>query len=964
MGAEYINPQWRLPNEKTGNSSKYSMYFDGNNYITTTGISFLASATAFSMGSWINFDSLSASGTYIGVERGSGNQISIKFDHSSGELDFTVNNGGESAGIGGVEVVSSSKITANTWHHIMMVYDGSATGNANRLKAFIDGSPQTLTFTGTIPSVLSTLMDTRAFNIGGSGGTWGGVKKMVHACLFDYALSATGSNSIATLYNGGTTFNPMALSSPPINYYPLGNSAHMGSNYLTPNGALQDYVFDINGNYSKYFNLSKTTVGSDDFTFSFWVKPKPYAGGGGDAGDTLLGNTNGAPGANQWNMWIYEPTGRLNLVWYNETNNAGNFMTTNFSFGAGTVSQEWVQVVLTRVGTTVTFYFNGVVDTATAGTLSSSSITLDDSSNATMRLPSPWSGAIYNQDGFYSNLLWHNVGLSAAEVQTLYNYGSPIKTLANIPQNSNLKAWYKLDASEIYDSSNTQWQIANNVISSKAYSFNGTNNIEITQNSSIQTSNFSIGLWIKGYPQLDKTIIENGGANGFSIKTKHDEADKVLLRTGGVDGLALTGALNGEWNFVYFTMSGNASRGGINGGYSNAGGAARNYDSSKGLFIGSKSDSTSGFTGEIAQVVYYSERGPNNANGLYGNLPANPPPNPLVGEANPSLVSWWKLDAASITDSNGSNNGTNNGATLFDTNVGRPAAIGGLSSGMIQSNLVTSDLLTTSSYSPYALAFDGNDYINCGNDSSLALTSNFSVSAWMKSSSQNSYAVAVAKSSGSNGFSLQMRKNGNRFAFNINDSTDAYAWKQAFYDGINPIDDGKWHHVVGTFDGSTIKIYVDNIKGTDASSGTMTANTGDFTIARQIASNGLYFNGQISNVSYWNTVLTAPQVREIYNEGLPSNLNTFSGTAPVAWWQLGSNSSFASNWTVLDEIGTNNGTSTSMLETAIVDGVGTSGNGTSTNMGTATNISGSSPSGEGNSLSVNMTLANIAGGVN
>ena len=25
MAAEYINPQWRLPNEKTGNSSKYSM---------------------------------------------------------------------------------------------------------------------------------------------------------------------------------------------------------------------------------------------------------------------------------------------------------------------------------------------------------------------------------------------------------------------------------------------------------------------------------------------------------------------------------------------------------------------------------------------------------------------------------------------------------------------------------------------------------------------------------------------------------------------------------------------------------------------------------------------------------------------------------------------------------------------------------------------------------------------------
>ena len=48
----------------------------------------------------------------------------------------------------------------------------------------------------------------------------------------------------------------------------------------------------------------------------------------------------------------------------------------------------------------------------------------------------------------------------------------------------------------------------------------------------------------------------------------------------------------------------------------------------------------------------------------------------------------------------------------------------------------------------------------------------------------------------------------------------------------------------------------------------------------------------MSNVSIWNTALTSSQVREIYNEGRPSNLHNFSGTAPVAWWQLGENSSW------------------------------------------------------------------------
>ena len=142
----------------------------------------------------------------------------------------------------------------------------------------------------------------------------------------------------------------------------------------------------------------------------------------------------------------------------------------------------------------------------------------------------------------------------------------------------------------------------------------------------------------------------------------------------------------------------------------------------------------------------------------------------------------------------------------------------------------------------------------------------------------------------------------------------------------------------------------------------MTSNTVNLRIGAETSGN--YFNGQISNVSYWNTSLTQTQVSELYNEGIPSNLNNHSAYSNlVSWWQLGSNSSFNTNWTVLDEIGSNNGTSANMLENAIVDGVGTSSNGTSTNMGTATNISGSSPNGEANSLSVNMTTANLTTGV-
>ncbi len=42
--------------------------------------------------------------------------------------------------------------TTNAFHYILLVFDGTATGNANRLKVYVNGSLATLSFTGTIPT--------------------------------------------------------------------------------------------------------------------------------------------------------------------------------------------------------------------------------------------------------------------------------------------------------------------------------------------------------------------------------------------------------------------------------------------------------------------------------------------------------------------------------------------------------------------------------------------------------------------------------------------------------------------------------------------------------------------------------------------------------------------------------------------------------------------------------------------
>lgn len=882
-------------NANQSKQSNYSMDFDGTgDYIDLGNADSLKLRSGdFTFSAWINPDSWGSGyeGIYVNA---AGNGVWIG---NGGNGNFVLRIYGFS------NIIAYSTLpTINTWTHICI------TRNSGLCSLFYNGSS------------VATATSTHDFNGSANvfiGSDTGGADfdgKITELCIFDYALS---SSQVTTLWGGGTSVsNPMALARTPIAYYPLGKSAWNG-NFLTENNAIGDYVFSGYPGGTKLINtnINKSNTGGK-FTFSVWQK---YNGSG------FLTFNHGGGAIGEFRFFgaaiVY-----LAPAYYQY-----------FDFSPSTAAsnpnwQHWVIFVDTTNVTNSKFWVDGVPISKTGYSTGTSANTFT-------------SGLQINIGGYplISNMMYFvDYEIDQANVDKLYNYGSPLMSTETLTQAPD--AWYKFDASEIYDSSNTQWQIANNVLSNKAYSFNGTSNIEIAQNSSIQTSNFSIGLWIKGYPQLDKTIIENGGANGFSIKTKHDDATKVLIRTGGVDGLTLTGALNGEWNFVYFTMSGNISRGGINGAYGNDGGAARNYDSSKGLFIGSKSDSTSGFTGEIAQVVYYDERGPNNATGLYGNLPANPPPNPLVGEANPNLVSWWKLDAASITDSEGSNNGTNNGATLIDTNVGRPAGIGGLSSGMNQSNLVQSDLQTVAPYSKYAMNFDGTDYIETNGSVGINIGNTFTTSAWV-----NLTGFGGAIFGGTDYVMFIVNSGEVRIKF--------YGFSKIYNSLTTTLSTGEWYHFLFVRTGETGELFINGVSQGPASS--LGINDFQFKYIGARATSLQLFNGKISNAAIWNIGLSDPQVKEIYNQGLPSNLNTFSGTAPIHWWQLGENSSYvggATNpWTFADEIVSNNATSGNLPQTALVNGVGTTANGTSTGMSEGSLV-GDAPYSTANAISSGMAL--------
>ena len=1163
MAAEYINPQWRLPNEKTGNSSKYSMVSTAaSRRIQVSGLANDLNITdQVTISGWMKpTDGVTQSNKYaFGFIGQSGNN----------GLDF----GFHGSTCGSYANFSSSNYaytnvafnySDGNWHHFVVSYNGS------KHKIYIDGIFKAESSrTGDL--VLGG--DFYMFNTGTSNNN-GATGELVDVCVFNYALpdggvsvGSTATGQIADLY---ASTNPMALSSPPKAYYPLGSSAYTGSNYLTPNGALQDYVFNFSGANDRVYGPTGVFSGQTATTISFWVNIDDFS-----TTQNLFAN-------GSYPYFRVMSNGTFNITW---PVNGNNFQ----SFASGMTAGKWHLFVFKwESGSKYQIYIDNDLKGESTSTITGS---FPSSNTDSLEL----ANGVDNLDlqGKMSNFKVWNVALTTSELTTLYNYGSPIRTLASIPQSSNLKVWYKLDASEIYNNSSTDWNIDNNVYPSpytSSLDFNGTSSyVNLSSNTFINTSSaFTISGWYKsdgigstgynstfafktnsttsfigyhnnasgyspfcfglpgsgtfkmdggtipsgwfhlclvydgngianttsytlyinnqsqslttagglsgpnninrigeynsgnyfngqisnmavyntalsapnvetlynnGTPQatiygspvahwkLDNTttgISDSSSPYSTSLKFNTTPADVDFVELGDLTTLATPAtdftfsmwlkvnninSQNGryamvysdksggiklapgggisvkyeitmrgssslvttpgsaeytQWHHLAITLSGSSAKMYFNGVLVDTGtaGSATNFgeDAQMARLQSSKNSAFWGFEGSMSNfAIFNSELSASQVLTLY-NL-GSP-------EANTSFspIHNWKLDnlttglndVGSLASNNGTagsylgtaplvelgnvstSNGTNNGATEHTSFVN---ALAGDSSGMFQSNLVQSDLQTVAPYSKYAMSFDGNNYIDCGNDSSLKITSNFSVSAWVKSSDQKSFGVAVGNNSV---FSLQMSDSLNQFRFNVFSG----GWVAATY-ALNPIDDGKWHHVVGTHDGSTIKIYVDNVKGTDASAGAVGSNTQSFLIGYLPGNAGLYFDGEISNVSYWNTALTQTQITELYNEGLPSNLNSYSAYSNlVSWWQLGENSSYASGWTCLDEKGTNNGTSQNMLENAIANGVGTSGNGVSTNMGTATNISGSSPNGEGNSLSVNMTLANIASGVN
>jgi len=201
------------------------------------------------------------------------------------------------------------------------------------------------------------------------------------------------------------------------------------------------------------------------------------------------------------------------------------------------------------------------------------------------------------------------------------------------------------------------------------------------------------------------------------------------------------------------------------------------------------------------------------------------------------LVGWWKLDDGSGTTAADAGNSGLDGSLVGDTSW-----VDGIAAG--------------------ALAFDGDgDYVDVGKDPAFDITRQITISAWIKVNAFDTDWQAIVNK-GDSAWRLQ-RSQGNTLEFACSGLlVPGTRWGNIF--GSTDVNDGRWHHVVGTYDGSKICLYVDGqLDASSTASGTIRVNDQPVYIGENSEQSNRFWNGLIDDVRIYSYALSPDQIAEI-----------------------------------------------------------------------------------------------------
>jgi hypothetical protein len=174
-------------------------------------------------------------------------------------------------------------------------------------------------------------------------------------------------------------------------------------------------------------------------------------------------------------------------------------------------------------------------------------------------------------------------------------------------------------------------------------------------------------------------------------------------------------------------------------------------------------------------------------------------------------------------------------------------------------------------------AFDGsNDYVNCGDNSTLKGMSALTVEAWVKPNAVGPGGAGVVSkwSSWSSGSYIMYWGSAGGLGWGVITSPSTYANTLS-----SSVTIGQWQHLVGTYDGSQINLYKNAIHiGTSSLTGTVMSQTTPCYIGRYTTP---FLNGTIDEVRISNVSRSADWILTEYNNQMNPSAFCNVGTEEV-----------------------------------------------------------------------------------
>lgn len=205
------------------------------------------------------------------------------------------------------------------------------------------------------------------------------------------------------------------------------------------------------------------------------------------------------------------------------------------------------------------------------------------------------------------------------------------------------------------------------------------------------------------------------------------------------------------------------------------------------------------------------------------------------------MIAWWKFDQAK-------------GNTILDS-----------SGNDLHGELVGDAKVVSDPLRGKVLSLDGDgDWVDCGDDIRFDITGQISLAAWIKIHKFDKNGQVIITKGGST-WRLQRELQTNGVEFGCT-RLDASRNPSGMLGARKNVNDGKWHHVAGVYDGAKMSVYVDGQRhaSSPAPGGMNVTNDRVFVGANSHMWSPSEWNGLIDDVRIYSYALREAEIKEIY----------------------------------------------------------------------------------------------------